>query len=84
METEPRAFKVSPEDHSRGRGGFNGEWFNSPGITDVEFASEQEACETIEKRFGRYGWKRSDPDNMSGPVYTAPNGHKHLCVFPCY
>ena len=79
-------YAVSPEDHTNGRGGFNGEWFDSPGITDAEFDTEVEACAAIEKRFAPHGWTREDAPNMSGPCYRSPrrnHGYKWLCVYDC-
>ena len=75
-------YKVSPENHARGRGGFNGEWFDAPGLTDAEFDTEAQACAAIAKKHP--SWVRSDPDNMSGPVSTHPRKKMHLCIFPCY
>lgn len=77
-----RCWKVSPEDHSRGRGGFNGEYFTVPGITDTEFPSQRAAEDAIRRRFPR--WIRSSPPNMSGPIFTKPGTQRHLCIFPCY
>lgn len=71
-------WEVSPEDHSRGRGGFNGEWFDSPGITDVTFDSLEEARDALERRFKRRGWNWSE---WIENTYTAPNGRKHLRIF---
>lgn len=77
-----RCWKVSPEDHSHGRGGFNGEFFRVAGVTDAEFPTLVEAEAAIRRR--RPTWARSTPENMSGPVYTMPGRSKHLAIFPCY
>lgn len=82
MSKEPRCWKVSPEDHSRGRGGFNGEYFDVTGVTDVEFATEADAIAVIKAR--RPKWMMSRPENMSGAVFQAPGRKKYLHIFPCY
>jgi hypothetical protein len=75
-------WSVSPEDHTRGRGGFNGEWFDSPGITDHKFETLESACAAIEKRFAR--WERIHaPNNSSDAIYKAPGKPKFLVVNHC-
>lgn len=75
------SFGVSPEDHTRGRGGFNGEYFTVRGVTDRKFSTEAEAEAAILAKRPR--WRKVAAPNMSGPVYQAPGGGKFLCVFPC-
>ena len=82
MEFTTVKYSVSPEDHSRGTGGFNGEWFDRPGITDTDFETLEDAVSAIRKRHP--SWVRSDPDNMSGPMFTHPSKPMHLCIFPKY
>lgn len=72
-------YGVSPEDHRRGRGGFNGEYFAVRGITDRKFATSADAEAAIAKRFPK--WTRSEPQNMPGVVFTDGSGARHLCIY---
>ena len=69
---------VSPEDHSRGRGGFNGEYFSVRGVTDRRFDTEADAEAAIVS--ARPKFRKIHAPNMSGATYR--HGARFLCVFP--
>jgi len=77
--TFKKEYGVSPQDHSRGKGGFEGEYFTVPGITDKKFETEDAAVSAIRKKFP--SWKEIDASNMSGRVFKHPNKNKYLVTY---
>lgn len=70
---------VDPQDQSRGKGGFCGEWFNVRGITDRAFATTDEAITAIKR--SKTAWR--DTGSWSGfdRVFEHPEKRgRFLCV----
>lgn len=82
MAVKARGYGVSPHDHSRGRGGYDGEWFDVKGVTNVRFLTPEAAIAAIKKRLR--GWKEEDMPNINGVVFKKPGRSKYVVVYEIY
>lgn len=77
--TFKRAYGISPSDYSKGKGGFEGEFFTVKGLTDTRFTTEESAVSAIKSQFPE--WSEVKNHNSLGRIFKHPSKNKFLSTF---